>query len=96
MKLIAKRDGVWKCALCGQPSPDQDKPHLGACRCSDARPGLGDLTAAGLGAIGITKERAQAVARAAGLEDCGCGERQRQMNEWGYRLGIGTPPSTDA
>jgi hypothetical protein len=51
------------------------------------------MAAAGLGAIGITKERAQAVARAAGLEDCGCVERQRKMNELGYRLGIGDPPA---
>jgi hypothetical protein len=60
-------------------------------RCAD-RPGLGDMVAAILSAVGISKDRAQAVAQAVGLEDCGCAERQRQLNELGQKLGIGTPP----
>jgi len=51
-----------------------------------ARPGLGDMVAAGLSAIGITKER---VSKAIG-KPCGCGARQQAMNEWGKKhLGIG-------
>ena len=61
---------------------------------ADNTPGLGDRIAAGLSAVGITKDRAQTVANAVGLEDCGCVERQQQLNEFGYRLGIGTPPAT--
>ena len=56
--------------------------------------GLGDLVAAGLSAVGITKDRAQAVAQAVGLEDCGCAERQRRLNELGQKLGIGSPEQT--
>ncbi len=93
MRAIAHRAGAWRCVLCGQPSPDQAKPHRGACQCPPGRPGLGDMAAAGLAVVGITKERAQAVAQAVGLEDCGCVERQRQLNAIGYRLGIGEPPA---
>ena len=50
-----------------------------------ARPGLGDMVAAGLSAIGVTKER---VSRAVG-GDCGCSKRQEQLNELGRKLGIG-------
>lgn len=42
--------------------------------------GLGDYVAAGLGAVGITKERAQAVASAFGIKDCGCAARQEALN----------------
>lgn len=57
------------------------------------RPGLGDHVAAGLAAVGITKDRAQAVAQAVGLEDCGCQQRQDALNRVGYKFGLGTPPS---
>jgi hypothetical protein len=51
-----------------------------------ARPGLGDMVAAGLSAIGITKERVSAAVGG----DCGCSKRQDAMNEWGKKnLGIG-------
>jgi hypothetical protein len=50
------------------------------------RPGLGDMVAAGLSAVGITPER---VSAALGVEDCGCKKRQQQLNELGRRLGIG-------
>ena len=50
-----------------------------------AKPGLGDMVAAGLSAIGVTKER---VSRAVG-GDCGCSKRQEQLNELGRKLGIG-------
>jgi len=54
-----------------------------------AKPGLGDIVAAGLSAVGITKERAQAVATAVGVKDCGCKKRQERLNQLGRRLGIG-------
>lgn len=54
-----------------------------------ARPGLGDMVAAGLAAVGITKERVQAVAAAVGVKDCGCKKRQEKLNELGRRIGIG-------
>ena len=50
-----------------------------------ARPGLGDMVAAGLAAIGITKER---VATALGVP-CGCQKRQEALNALGRSLGIG-------
>lgn len=57
-------------------------------------PGLGDMIAAGLDAVGITKERVQAVASTVGIKDCGCGSRQKAANELGRKyLGIGKKPS---
>jgi hypothetical protein len=50
-----------------------------------AKPGLGDMVAAGLSAVGITKER---VSKAIG-KPCGCAKRQERLNEIGRRLGIG-------
>lgn len=56
-----------------------------------AQIGLGDYVAAGLSAIGITKERAQAVASAVGAKDCGCRQRQAKLNEIGAKyLGLPT------
>jgi hypothetical protein len=55
-----------------------------------SRPGLGDMVAAGLSAVGITKERAQAVASAVGVKDCGCRKRQAALNRLGEKLGL--PP----
>lgn len=74
------------CSVCGAPRINARQV------CGTWRPGLGDMVASGLSAVGITKARAQAVAQAVGLEDCGCGERQQLLNELGHRIGIGTPP----
>jgi hypothetical protein len=49
------------------------------------KPGLGDMVAAGLSAVGITKER---VSKMLG-KPCGCAKRQAKLNELGRRLGIG-------
>jgi hypothetical protein len=78
------------CTVCGAPRINARQV------CGSWRPGLGDRIASGLSAIGITKERAQAVAQAVGLDDCGCGQRQAALNEFGYRLGIGTPPPAES
>ena len=48
--------------------------------------GLGDMVAAGLEAIGITKAR---VSAALGVKDCGCSKRQSALNALGRKLGIG-------
>lgn len=75
-----------KCVRCGvRRSPPYPKR---ACT-----PGLGDRIAAGLDAVGITKARAAAVARAIGIDECGCSQRQQLANEIGYRLGIGQKPA---
>lgn len=50
-----------------------------------AQQGLGDMVAAGLSAVGITKER---VSRVLG-RPCGCGKRQAKLNDLGRRFGIG-------
>ena len=50
-----------------------------------ARPGLGDMVASGLSAIGITKQR---VSKLAG-GDCGCAKRQQALNDLGRKIGIG-------
>ena len=49
------------------------------------QPGLGDMVAAGLASVGITKER---VSRVLG-RDCGCAKRQQRLNELGRKVGIG-------
>jgi hypothetical protein len=52
--------------------------------------GLGDIVAFAFATVGITKERAQGVAKAFGVGDCGCEKRQRWLTEQGARyLGIG-------
>ena len=50
-----------------------------------AKTGLGDMVAAGLAAVGITKER---VSKVLG-KPCNCGARQQALNAIGRRLGIG-------
>ena len=57
-----------------------------------ARAGLGDMVASSLAAVGITKERAQAMASAVGVKDCGCAKRQAKLNELGKKLGL--PPGS--
>jgi hypothetical protein len=81
-----------RCAKCGRSAKVR---HLRR-RCTSYGPprpvkGLGDIVADALASVGITKERAQAVASAVGVDDCGCKERQAAMNAWGAKhLGIGT------
>jgi hypothetical protein len=79
-----------RCTVCGAPRINARQV------CGSWRPGLGDRIASGLSAVGITKERAQAVAQAVGIEDCGCQRRQAALNEFGYRLGIGSPPPAES
>lgn len=76
-------DGV--CRVCGAR---RDPPYP-IRRCT---PGLGDMAAVALASVGVTKERAQAVAQAVGLSDCGCDQRQQLLNEWGRVIGIGGSP----
>jgi hypothetical protein len=64
----------------------QSQPH------SPPPNGLGDLVAAAFASVGVTKDRAQAVANAIGVEDCGCAKRQERLTKWGREwLGIGGP-----
>jgi hypothetical protein len=50
------------------------------------RPGLGDMVAAGLSAVGITPKRVSAVIGG----PCGCEQRKEALNDWGRdHLGIG-------
>lgn len=76
-----------RCRCCGLPARSTRTRR----NCSG---GLGDIVAAGLDAIGITKARAQAVAQAVGLAHCGCEQRQRLLNDLGRRVGIGMPAAT--
>lgn len=46
--------------------------------------GLGDRVASGLAAVGITKERVQAV-----LGSCRCDENREWLNDLGRKFGIG-------
>jgi hypothetical protein len=74
------------CRICGT----RRRPPYPIRKCT---PGLGDIAAVALSSVGVTKDRAQAVAIAVGIADCGCTQRQEQLNEWGREwLGIGQPP----
>jgi hypothetical protein len=54
------------------------------------KPGLGDMVASGLAAVGITPERYQSAKAAVGLKrPCGCLKRKQKLNELGRKLGIG-------
>lgn len=79
------RDGnCVTCARCGFTACNLRPPVLRVCDVQP-KPGLGDMVAAGLSAIGITKER---VSKALG-GDCGCKKRQAKLNELGRKFGIG-------
>lgn len=54
-----------------------------------ARPGLGDMVASGLKAVGITKERVSALVGG----PCGCPERQAALNQIGHKY-LGLPTGT--
>lgn len=55
------------------------------------RPGLGDMVAIGLGAVGITKARVEAVVGG----PCGCSERQAAINAMAAKY-LGFPPGLTA
>jgi len=88
-----KPDNNQTCVVCGARL--QWPKCVRQCDGAVKVPGLGDMVASGLAKVGITKERAQAVANAVGVKDCGCAGRQAALNRAGYRLGIGTPPPAD-
>jgi hypothetical protein len=73
-----------RCRHCGRLAS-----HPRAVKNCRAGPGLGDMAAASLAAVGVTKKR---VAAALGVDDCGCDRRRDLLNRAGYWLGIGTPP----
>lgn len=82
------------CGLPGRPGALRNCPSkpLPEQRPEVNSPGLGDYIAAGLSAVGITKERVSAMLGG----DCGCSKRQEALNDWGREtLGIGRvdPPT---
>jgi hypothetical protein len=76
-----------RCRVCGSAvsSPAVRR------NCSPAPPGLGDYVAAWLSAIGITKERVEAVVGG----PCGCDGRQAAMNAAGAKY-LGLSPGSTA
>lgn len=76
------------CQVCGLPASSARVRR-------NCRPGLGDMVADGLAAVGITKARAQAVASVVGIKDCGCAKRQAAMNSWANKH-LGMPPGRAA
>ena len=76
--------GCAKCSRCGYTICGAKNPIRRRCDVQHVS-GLGDMVAAGLSAIGITKER---VSKLAG-GDCGCQKRQKALNELGRKIGIG-------
>ena len=76
-----------RCRVCGASvsSPSVRR------NCGTPPPGLGDMVAAGLSAVGITKERVEAVVGG----PCGCSERQAWMNDAGAQW-LGMSPGSTA
>jgi hypothetical protein len=74
--------------LCEDGTVELDETHSSYPR---ARPGLGDYVANALSAIGVTKERVEAVVGG----PCGCGERAAWLNEAGAKW-LGMPPGSTA
>jgi len=59
--------------------------------------GLGDVVAVAFASIGITVDRAQRLANAVGVADCGCGRRREALNRafpFGSRPPENPPPAT--
>jgi hypothetical protein len=75
------------CRVCGARV---SSPHVRR-NCGPPPPGLGDLAAGALAAVGITKERIEAIVGG----PCGCDERQAWMNEAGEKW-LGLPPGSTA
>lgn len=90
--------GTCKCQSCGKTIALPNAfTGVGMHTCQAARAlGLGDRIASVLQRIGITKARAQNVAQAVGIKDCGCAKRQAALNRLGEKLGLPpgqTPPA---
>lgn len=83
--MTCRLDADAVCSRCGRRASSPTVLR----RC---RPGLGDMVAAGLSAVGVTKERADAAAQALGFSGCGCHHRQHLLNEAGRAIGIGGAP----
>jgi hypothetical protein len=93
---------AWKCPVCRLQALVRADRFPVHCACGHVQllpnPGLGDHVAAGLGKLGITKQR---VSRLLG-RPCKCRERQKRLNELGRVAGIGRgqaataqPPSSN-
>lgn len=78
------------CRRCGFRLCGAKPPIRRLCSVQPA-PGLGDLAAAGLSAVGITKDRVEAIVGG----PCGCDERQAWMNAAGEKW-LGLPPGSTA
>ena len=77
-----------RCRVCGAAV---SAPHVRRNCGTPPPPGLGDYVAAGLSAIGITKERVEAVVGG----PCGCDGRQAVMNSAGAKY-FGLPQGSTA
>jgi hypothetical protein len=90
-------DGKFMVCKCGMRIPITDPqlpPERYFARCKDAPPPpntrrcLGVFVAKQFARLGITKQRYRRFRYWLGLEaTCGCGERERQLDEWGWWIG---------
>lgn len=76
--------------LCRRCRCRVSSPHVRR-NCGTPAPGLGDLAAGALAAIGVTKDRVEALVGG----PCGCDERQAWMNAAGEKW-LGLPPGSTA
>jgi hypothetical protein len=79
------------CRVCGAVVSSPNTRRNCGTRPARTAAGLGDYVAAGLSAIGITKERVEAVVGG----PCGCDGRQAAMNAAGAKW-LGLPPGSTA
>lgn len=80
--------GLQQCTVCGRRARHATTNIHAECRGPQPM-GLGDMVAAGLAYVGITKERVAAL-----VGDCSCDGRQEFLNEAGRAIGIGLPPDS--
>ena len=93
MTPLCKFDERRICTVClsKESVPGFARNCCGSPGCMKAanRKGLGDYVSDVLHVFGITKKRAQSLASAVGVKDCGCQKRQDALNELGRKIGIG-------
>jgi len=77
-----------RCRVCGARVSG---PHVRRNCGPPPPPGLGDLAAGALAAVGITKDRVEAIVGG----PCGCDKRQAWMNAAGEKW-LGLPPGSTA
>ena len=81
MKVVSKRDGLYRCVACGALSPDQARPWLGRCQCYGPEEGRPlDLTPAPTSGPGTELKKLLKKVGITATPTCSCNARARTMD----------------